>query len=114
MYNPSVVKLVQNFRSHPAILDFPNRQFYNAALQPCGNPQVINSFIGCPQLVNPKFPVIFHALSGNDDREASSPSFFNILESLQVKAYVQELRENGAFPICEITSLAFVSLVKNR
>ncbi len=94
-----VVKLIQNYRSHPSILDFPNRQFYGAALRPCGNPRVINSYLNWPKLVNKKFPIIFHALSGQDDREASSPSFFNILESLQVKDYVQELRASATFPI---------------
>lgn len=88
----SVVKLIQNFRSHPAILHFPNNQFYKGELEPHGNSQVINSYIGHSLLVKKTFPIIFHSLSGKDDREASSPSFFNVLEALQVKDYVEKLR----------------------
>ncbi|KAI0088906.1 RNA helicase [Irpex rosettiformis] len=90
----SVVRLVQNFRSHPQILSFPNEQFYDGVLLPCGDPQVINSYIGTSLLVNGKFPIVFRALSGKDDREANSPSFFNAMEVLEVKACVEELRSN--------------------
>lgn len=38
--------------------------------------------------------MIFHAIAGKDDREAHSPSFFNILEVLQVKRYVELLRSD--------------------
>jgi len=93
-YGKTVVKLVQNFRSHPAILDFPNRQFYKGDLKPRGDPQVINSYINHPLLMNKRFPIVFHALSGQDDREAASPSFFNVLEALQVKDYVERLRSD--------------------
>ncbi|KZT00672.1 P-loop containing nucleoside triphosphate hydrolase protein [Laetiporus sulphureus 93-53] len=97
----SVIKLVQNFRSHPTILKFPNERFYKGDLQPCGSPTVIDSFLGSPLLVNKKFPVVMHAISGKDDREASSPSFFNIDEVLQVKDYVQRLRSDRYFRITD-------------
>lgn len=35
--------------------------------------------------------MIFHGVSGKDEREASSPSFFNIAEASLVKSYVQDL-----------------------
>jgi helicase MOV-10 len=91
----SVVKLVKNFRSHPAILNFPNEQFYGGDLQPCAPAATINAFLSSPLL--PKNPVIFHAVTGKDDREASSPSFFNVDEVLQVKSYVQRLTTGGKF-----------------
>jgi helicase MOV-10 len=90
--HPRIVKLVKNFRSHDAILKFPNEQFYNGDLEVCGDADVINSFVGSPMLLNPQFPVIFHAITGKDLREASSPSFFNIDEVTQVKSFVEELR----------------------
>jgi helicase MOV-10 len=34
---------------------------------------------------------MFHAISGNDEREASSPSYFNRHEASQVKNYVKIL-----------------------
>lgn len=98
-YKRSVVKLVKNYRSHEAILRFPNDRFYGGDLQPCGDPQVVNSYLRSSHLPNKKFPIVFHALSGKDDREASSPSFFNIDEVTQVKAYVEALRHDRQFRI---------------
>lgn len=93
----SVVKLIKNYRSHNAILKFPNEKFYKGELQPCGDPHTINAFIGSPQLASKTFPIVFHALSGKDDREASSPSFFNIDEATQVKTYIENLRADRKF-----------------
>ncbi|GJE90147.1 DEXXQ/H-box helicase domain-containing protein [Phanerochaete sordida] len=95
----TVVQLTQNFRSHPAILKFPSEQFYENTLQPCGDPAIIDSYVDSPILPNPKFPVIFHALAGEDAREASSPSYFNPLQVLQVKSYVEQLRSDHRFQI---------------
>ncbi|KAH6905316.1 RNA helicase [Coprinopsis sp. MPI-PUGE-AT-0042] len=94
----TVVKLIKNFRSHPAILKFPNERFYAGDLQPYASAATINAFLNSPFLPeNPKFPVVFHAVSGKDDREASSPSFFNVDEVLQVKSYVQQLKGGRKF-----------------
>ncbi|TFK28523.1 RNA helicase [Coprinopsis marcescibilis] len=93
-----VVKLTKNFRSHHSILKFPNERFYSGDLEPCADPAVTNSFLNSPFLPNnPRFPVVFHAVSGKDDREASSPSFFNIEEVLQVVSYVRQLKESRKF-----------------
>ncbi|KAJ7676479.1 P-loop containing nucleoside triphosphate hydrolase protein [Mycena rosella] len=87
----TIVKLVNNFRSHPAILDFSNHQFYNGELIPCGNPALIHSLENSNELPTKKFPLIFHGILGKDDREGSSPSFFNIGEATLVKKYVASL-----------------------
>lgn len=92
-----MVKLIKNFRSHAAILNFPNERFYGAELEACADRRVINRFIGSSYLPSPKFPIVFHAVSGKDDREASSPSFFNIDEVIQIKQYVQKLKEDRQF-----------------
>ena len=89
------MKLVKNFRSHASILQYPNDCFYKNDLVACGN-QDINAFIGSNLLPNPHYPVIFHAIPGLDQREANSPSFFNVDEVLQIKAYVEELHRLGA------------------
>jgi hypothetical protein len=62
----------------------------------CGDQRIIDSFIGWPKLPRPErgFPIIFHAIHGKDDRESTSPSFFNIDEILQVKEYVNHLRSD--------------------
>jgi helicase MOV-10 len=96
----SVVKLTRNYRSHRAILQFPNDRFYGGDLEPCGNPDVINSFLRSPILEHPTFPIVFHAISGEDMREASSPSFFNLEEVLLVKDYVERLKSDSQYLIC--------------
>ena len=60
---------------------------------------MINSYIGSSHLVSRSFPIVFHALYGKDDREASSPSFFNIDEVTQVKTYVETLRADRRYRI---------------
>jgi len=88
---------VKNFRSHASILQYPNDCFYKNDLEACGN-QHTNAFIGSTILPNPNYPIIFHAIPGLDQREANSPSFFNVDEVLQVKAYAEELHRLGAVP----------------
>lgn len=90
---------MKNYRSHEAILTYPNQQFYDGDLEVCGALSTINSFIGSPQLATPKFPVVFHAISGENERESTSPSYFNIDEATQVKAYVVALLADRRFPI---------------
>ncbi|EAU82902.2 RNA helicase [Coprinopsis cinerea okayama7 len=101
-YGSPVVKLIKNFRSHESILKFPNEKFYSGDLQPCANPATINAYLKSSFLPkNPKFPVVFHSVSGKDDREASSPSFFNVDEVLTVKDYVRRLKENRSVRISD-------------
>ncbi|EPQ53711.1 P-loop containing nucleoside triphosphate hydrolase protein [Gloeophyllum trabeum ATCC 11539] len=90
----SFVKLVKNFRSHGAILKFPNEQFYRGDLEVCGKPQVITSYLQWSHLPKKDFPIIFHGVQGKDDRESTSPSFFNISEALLVKDYINKLRDD--------------------
>ncbi|KAJ7266375.1 P-loop containing nucleoside triphosphate hydrolase protein [Mycena haematopus] len=90
----TIVKLVNNFRSHPAILEFSNHQFYDDELIPCGNPILTRSLEKCDELPTKMFPLIFHGIQGKDDREGSSPSFFNIGEATLVKKYVTSLVGN--------------------
>ncbi|EIN09073.1 P-loop containing nucleoside triphosphate hydrolase protein [Punctularia strigosozonata HHB-11173 SS5] len=98
-YGVTVVKLVNNFRSHTTILQYPNVKFYAGDLRPCACAEIVDSYIGWPGLPSSKFPVIFHSIIGKDDRESTSPSYFNIDEISQVKAYVQDLLGNAEFPV---------------
>jgi superfamily I DNA and/or RNA helicase len=82
---------VNNYRSHPAIIQYPSERFYGGELEACGEASSINSCLTLEPLVRDKYPIIFCAVEGQDMREASSPSFFNPEEVLQVKAYVQQL-----------------------
>ncbi|KDR68378.1 hypothetical protein GALMADRAFT_257029 [Galerina marginata CBS 339.88] len=90
----TIIKLVKNFRSHPDILHFSNEQFYNSELQTCGNKAMICSLETYEELPKKRFPLLFHAIIGKDEREAHSPSFFNIDEATQVKKYCMSLINN--------------------
>ncbi|KAG9042355.1 hypothetical protein FS837_010960 [Tulasnella sp. UAMH 9824] len=86
------VKLIKNWRSHRAIIDFPNQRFYDSELEACADPSVTDLCLGWDKLSNPKYPIIFHAIKGQDLRESSSPSWFNIEEASAVRDYVRDLR----------------------
>jgi len=92
-YNSTyIAKLLQNYRSHPAILQFPNEKFYEGELVPEGDPMLTNSMCGWEELPNPEFPIIFCGLRGQDMREGNSPSWFNPHEASQVMRYIQKLK----------------------
>ena len=93
------VKLTKNYRSHGAILHYPNVRFYDDELEVYGSPESINAFLGSPQLVSPDFPVVFHAISGRNERESTSPSYFNIDEATEVADYIQELLRDRSHPV---------------
>lgn len=91
--NRFVTKLLRNYRSHPAILKIPNELFYDGELQCCADEILRNSYCGWEYLKNKNFPLIFHGVTGLDDREANSPSFFNIAEVEVLMGYVRKLLE---------------------
>ncbi|KAG9024583.1 hypothetical protein FRB95_011337 [Tulasnella sp. JGI-2019a] len=91
----TVVKLIKNWRSHPAILKFPNDEFYKGELEPHASEVITHSCLRWNRLPKDTFPIMFHAIKGKDERQASSPSFFNVDEASTVRTYVRELREDG-------------------
>ncbi|XP_069378985.1 putative helicase mov-10-B.2 isoform X2 [Paralichthys olivaceus] len=88
-----VTKLLCNYRSHPSILKIPNELFYDTELQCHADEMLRNSYCNWPHLPQPGFPLIFHGVTGVDQREASSPSFFNIAEVEVLMEYVKKLME---------------------
>lgn len=80
-YNPCyVTKLLSNYRSHPAILEMPNVQFYDGELIPKAD-DFVNIATGENHLdlqcLKQNFPVIFHHVEGVDEREHPSPRYRN-------------------------------------
>uniref|UniRef100_A0A672H424 RNA helicase n=1 Tax=Salarias fasciatus TaxID=181472 RepID=A0A672H424_SALFA len=92
--NAFVTKLLQNYRSHPAILKVPNERFYDNELQVCADEILRNSYCRWDHLRKKDFPVIFHGVAGVDAREASSPSFFNVAEVEILTDYVKKLLQS--------------------
>ncbi|XP_019633546.1 PREDICTED: putative helicase mov-10-B.1 [Branchiostoma belcheri] len=86
-----LTKLVRNYRSHPAIIEEPNEQFYDGELEVYADPLVRESLCRWEHLPTEDFPVIFHGVEGEDKREGNSPSFFNAREVATVLDYVHEL-----------------------
>lgn len=96
-FNTKVVtKLLNNYRSHPAILKVPNDFFYNSELKVCGDQMLIHSFCNWEHLPKRNFPMVFHAVKGKDEREGNSPSYFNPQEVSTVVAWVKKLLDSKA------------------
>ncbi|KAG1963131.1 helicase MOV-10 [Pimephales promelas] len=88
-----VTKLLRNYRSHPAILKIPNELFYENELQVFANQMEREAFCRWEHLPKEGFPVVFHGVMGKDEREANSPSFFNVTEIEVIVSYLNKLME---------------------
>uniref|UniRef100_A0A8C0H7L7 RNA helicase n=1 Tax=Chelonoidis abingdonii TaxID=106734 RepID=A0A8C0H7L7_CHEAB len=94
-YNPQfVTKLLRNYRSHAAFLEIPNQQFYDGELQECADHLISYSYCTWEELPTQGFPIIFHGVSGEDQREGNSPSFFNTLEIEVLVTYLKKLLQS--------------------
>jgi superfamily I DNA and/or RNA helicase len=92
-YPPELVTLLKrNYRSHPSILKLPNEMFYHNQLVACGDKMTTHSMAKWEHLPNKNdFPIIFHAIDGENLREGNSPSWFNPQEASVVVEYVDLL-----------------------
>ncbi|XP_030827959.1 putative helicase MOV-10 isoform X2 [Strongylocentrotus purpuratus] len=88
-----LTKLLQNYRSHPDILKLPNQMFYDQELKVHADELVRESFCRWDQLPKQGFPIIFHGVEGQDEREEQSPSFFNKSEIEIVVDYVKKVMD---------------------
>uniref|UniRef100_A0A4W6EJL6 RNA helicase n=1 Tax=Lates calcarifer TaxID=8187 RepID=A0A4W6EJL6_LATCA len=88
-----VTKLLRNYRSHPAILKVPNELFYENELQVFADQWDREAYCNWEYLPKKGFPVIFHGVMGKDEREANSPSFFNVSEIEVLIDYLNKLME---------------------
>ncbi|KFV61329.1 Putative helicase MOV-10, partial [Dryobates pubescens] len=97
-YDPRfVTKLLWNYRSHEAILKIPNELFYDNELRACERCEldVRNTYCAWEELPKKGFPIIFHGVCGEDQREAKSPSFFNTAEIEVLVRYLKKLLQSG-------------------
>ncbi|XP_017264229.1 putative helicase mov-10-B.1 [Kryptolebias marmoratus] len=88
-----VTKLLRHYRSHGAILKIPNEEFYNNELQVFADKLERESYCNWDALPQKGFPVIFHGVLGKDEREANSPSFFNVSEIEVLVTYLNKLEQ---------------------
>ena len=90
------VELLTNYRSHPKILEFPSKTFYKGLLKSAAPTKTIKSLQKWKELKNPKFPVLFYGIEGEDLQEGDSPFFFNRIEAIAlVKMISSLLKDKG-------------------
>lgn len=85
--------------SHASILTVPSALFYDSELFPEADKVLCNSLADWEHLPQRGFPLVFHGIAGKDDREANSPSWFNVHEVEMVRDYVLQLLETRKNPI---------------
>ncbi|XP_052860194.1 putative helicase MOV-10 [Anopheles cruzii] len=91
-YNTKVVtKLLDNYRSHPALFQFSNEQFYEGELRAKAPPASTHWAIGWDRLPNPEFPMMFHSVTGNMIQDQFTLSYMNKEEAFLVLQYAQLL-----------------------
>ena len=105
-----ITKLIHNYRSHPTILDLPNKEFYDGDLIAAADITRSHRFVGWEHLPTPnKFPIIFHGVEGEDMREANSPSWFNPDEAQFVKMYVDLLINETRKNKCKAEDIGIIT-----
>ncbi|NXL56188.1 M10L1 helicase, partial [Chordeiles acutipennis] len=113
-YDPQfVTKLLWNYRSHEAILRIPNELFYDSELKPCESDELDIRSLYCDWEELPKkgFPIIFHGVSGEERREAKSPSFFNTTEIEVLVHYLKKLLQSRGKGGCPSVSPKEIGII---
>ena len=91
-FEPSrVCMLTKNYRSHASIIEIVSKRFYFGKLSTHAEVTRTHTFKGWDELPNPTFPVVFHGVSGEEMREASSPSWFNPDEILVAGDWISKI-----------------------
>lgn len=109
-----ITHLVQNYRSHEAILRISSKLFYGNSLQAKGNAERINRYIGTSILMSRNFPVIFDAQRGVCSRQNEETSFFNQLEVDTVISYIQKLLQSPELPKITQKDIGIVTTYKKQ
>ncbi|XP_064589098.1 helicase MOV-10 [Zonotrichia leucophrys gambelii] len=113
-YDPRfITKLLWNYRSHEAILRIPNELFYDNELKVCRSNglDIRNLFCTWEELPKKGFPIIFHGVCGEDQREAKSPSFFNTAEIEVLVHYLRKLLQSRGRGSCPSVSPKEIGII---
>uniref|UniRef100_A0A8B9UU17 RNA helicase n=1 Tax=Anas zonorhyncha TaxID=75864 RepID=A0A8B9UU17_9AVES len=108
-----VTKLLWNYRSHEAILRIPNELFYDSELKACEGDEfdIRNFYCAWDELPKKGFPIIFHGVCGEDQREAKSPSFFNTAEIEILVQYLKKLLQSQGKRGCPTISPKEIGII---
>jgi helicase MOV-10 len=88
-----VVKLLNNYRSHPKLIDVPNRLYYDSELVAAADPALTHLYVGWEELPNPTVPLVLHGVQGKNVREGRSPSYCNLEEIDVVRSWLIKLQD---------------------
>ena len=89
-----VVKLLNNYRSHPKLIEVPNRLYYDNELLAKAKPDLTHLYVGWEELPNPNVPLVFHGVQGKNVREGRSPSYCNLEEIDVVRGWLRKLQDH--------------------
>ncbi|XP_058465257.1 putative helicase MOV-10 isoform X3 [Malaya genurostris] len=96
VYNQQVItKLVRNFRSHPALIEFANKQFYDSELISVASKDEVLLAENWKWLPNKSFPIILHTVFGNNEQINNSKSLANFKEIETVEFYLEFIMRAG-------------------
>ncbi|XP_055599080.1 putative helicase MOV-10 [Uranotaenia lowii] len=93
--NRFITKLLKNYRSHTAILNFSNEKFYQNELEACASEENTHWALDWPELPSLKFPIIFESTMGRLARDKISTSYYNKKEIDMVTFYLQKIISCG-------------------
>ncbi|NXP01025.1 SDE3 helicase, partial [Certhia brachydactyla] len=113
-YDPQfITKLLWNYRSHEAILRIPNELFYDNELKvfKSNGLDIRNLYCNWEELPKKGFPIIFHGVCGEDQREARSPSFFNTAEIEVLVHYLKKLLQSQGKGSCPTVSPKEIGII---
>lgn len=95
-FNSAVItQLVKNYRSHPLLIEVPNRLFYDNKLDARAPMSQVEDLCELNMLPHKHFPVVFHGVIGKHSRSNQVPSLCNEAEIKQVMEYVFLLLQTG-------------------
>lgn len=90
-----VIQLLDNYRSHPGILQFSNVLFYDSKLRARIAEPDKSYGLGWKYLSNKKLPILFHCNKTPNATDPSGNSYFNNGEIEMVRFYVELLLRHG-------------------
>lgn len=98
-----IVRLTINYRSHPEIFRFSNKEFYSDSMESRISSEDYNFAMNWKQLPNPDVPIIFDVTKTESKEEADGVSLFNDGEVAKAFEYVENLINIG-FSSCSSSS----------
>jgi helicase MOV-10 len=88
---------MNNYRSHPALIDLSSGLFYDGSLIAAADKARRNLLADWDGLPKRGFPLFIHGINGKDEREGNSPSWFNADEVKAVNKIISALLDTRKY-----------------